>query len=595
MNTLRMAAATSHSAIKYGLILCSVAAAEMLWLVGVLWASPDISRTLLWIGAAAALLITVNASNALAQRILCLRKGALEMRNVAESSAIEMGGDCLIVYCAIVRSRGNVLDLLTRLYELKFVSPYNCGMGILLDFQDAASKSLPGEEEILKEIVDRIQTLNASSGRRYYLFYREREFNTVEGVWMGWERKRGKVVQLARALETGDFSKFPVCEGDLFALRGARYLVTLDEDTRLGRQAVGAMLKTIKRPEDASLRNAQHSMYAAQIGVVQPVPILSRQSAIYSVYSWLSYDGVTEETVRSGITNFYENIFRRGSFYGKGMLDVRALASVSNNWITDNSVLSHDLLEGALLGCRLLTNHFVLEDAPKTIIACRLRRHRWIRGDWQLLRWLRPHVTTPRGLQANPLCALDRWKIIDNILRSLFAPAAFCYIVVGLISGFHIYSFTALLCATAAPWIFDVVAPLFSGSFRVKHLIWFGVVRPVIKSIIDFTILPFDAYLNIDAIARAIWRMAISRRKLLEWWPYSDAQTRAANLHAYLRWMAPGVGISLAFLIAAELTNAFGSDLVRFASVLWLFGPILAWAVSVQLSSSPAVISHGRS
>ena len=168
MNTLGMTTATSHSAVKYGLILCSVAAAETLWLVGVFLASPNISRPLLWIGATAALLITVNASNALAQRILCLRKGVLEMRDVAESGAMEMGDDCLIVYCAIVRSRGNVLNLLTRLHELKFVSPYKCGMGILLDFQDAASRSLPGEEAILEEIVKRIRTLNASSGRRIY-------------------------------------------------------------------------------------------------------------------------------------------------------------------------------------------------------------------------------------------------------------------------------------------------------------------------------------------------------------------------------------------------------------------------------------------
>src|ERR1700674_2464153 len=259
----------------------------------------------------------------------------------------------------------------------------------------------------------------------FYHFHRHRVFNEVENTWMGWERKRGKLLDFNELLR-GETDKFPVKIGDLSVLSSVRYVITLDSDTQLPRDSahrlVGAAAHPLNRAEINPATNTVQQGY----GVLQPRVGISVHSANRSRLAYI-YSGQTGLDVYTrAVSDVYQDLFGEGSFTGKGIYEVDVFRDVLGERFPSNAILSHDLIEGAYARAGLVSDVEIIDDYPSHFSAHSRRKHRWIRGDWQILRWLFPRVPDAHGNRIkNPLSAVSRWKILDNLRRSVIESAMF--------------------------------------------------------------------------------------------------------------------------------------------------------------------------
>ena len=302
---------------------------------------------------------------------------------------------------------------------------------LLSDFLDAETETMPDDDAIVAAAIDGIRALNAAYGGDangpgdppFYLLHRRRRWNAVDAIWMGWERKRGKLVDFnAFSRGTGD-QAFSVVEGDVAWLRGVRYVITLDADTMLPRGAAAALIGTIAHPLNRAEYDAERGRVVRGYGILQPRVSVSLASASQSRFAavYSGHPGVDPYT--TAVSDVYQDLFGEGSFTGKGIYDVDVFREATDGRFPENSLLSHDLIEGAFARAGLVTDVEVFDDYPTRYLTSTRREHRWIRGDWQLLRWLTSRVPGASGSNLDPLSPLSRWKIADNMRRSL-APVA---------------------------------------------------------------------------------------------------------------------------------------------------------------------------
>jgi cyclic beta-1,2-glucan synthetase len=336
---------------------------------------------------------------------------------------------------------------------------------LLTDFPDADAETLPDDRLKLDAALQGIRRLNAQhapSGETiFFLLQRPRKWNPVERKWMGAERKRGKLEDFNRLVLEGRTEAFSVIEGDPDLLRAVRYAITLDTDTQLppgsaGRMA-GAMAHLLNRPQlDPATR-----LVTCGYGVLQPRLAVSLTSAQQSIFSRLFAGEVGLDPYTREIANVYQDLFGQGQFVGKGIYDIQAFHAATGHRFPDNRILSHDLIEGCHARCGFLSDVELVENEPSRYLADAHRRHRWIRGDWQIASWLLARVPGPAGSTLrNPLSALARWMILDNLRRSLVPLAT----LVALITAWFIHPEAAGL------WTLGLLSALFlPAAMRTAH------------------------------------------------------------------------------------------------------------------------------
>src|SRR2546427_5839218 len=265
----------------------------------------------------------------------------------------------------------------------------------------------------------------------FFLFHRYRVYNPRERAWMGWERKRGKLLDLNKLLR-GQYDSFPIKEGDLSVLPTVRYVITLDSDTELPRGAAHRMVGTLAHPLNQAIIDPVKNIVVAGYGILQPRVGVSVQSTANSRLAAI-YAGETGFDIYTrAVSDAYQDLYGEGSFTGKGIYEVDAVHRVLDRRFPRNALLSHDLIEGAYARSGLASDIEVIEDYPSHYSAYNRRKHRWLRGDWQIAGWLLPHVPEESGARVpNPISLVSRWKILDNLRRSLVEPATFVLLVFG--------------------------------------------------------------------------------------------------------------------------------------------------------------------
>ena len=334
----------------------------------------------------------------------------------------------MVVVPTLLTSVAGVAELLEHMEVLALgnVDP-RIHFAILGDFADAPAAELPTDAEILDAARAGIQDLNARLGQgrtdRFHLFHRVRQWNPGEGAWIGWERKRGKLEEFNRLLRGAKDTSFRVHVGDPEVLPSVRYCITLDSDTRLplhaARKLIGIIAHPLNRPHfDPRLRRVTEGY-----GILQPRVSVTMASAAGSLFArvYAGHTGVDPYT--TAVSDTYQDLFREGIFTGKGLYDVDAFVAALEGRVPENALLSHDLFEGLHARAALVTDVEVVDDYPASVLAHARRQHRWARGDWQILFWLFPWVPTREGLERNRLPVISRWKIFDNLRRTLVAPA----------------------------------------------------------------------------------------------------------------------------------------------------------------------------
>ncbi|MCE9604344.1 MAG: cyclic beta 1-2 glucan synthetase [Planctomycetia bacterium] len=481
----------------------------------------------------------------------------------------------------------------------------NLHFGLLTDFEDAPKEHMPADDELVRLATEGVERLNKKYDERrsdiFFLFHRPRRWNEQEQVWMGYERKRGKLAELNDLLR-GSTGRFSQIVGDTRRLTEVRYVVTLDTDTQLprdsAREMVAAMAHTLNRPViDSQLRRVVEGY-----GIMQPRVGVSLPSARRSWFVRLFAGDVGVDPYTRVVSDVYQDLFGEGSFVGKGIYDVDAFEQTCSGF-PENKILSHDLLESAYARSGLLSDVELYEDFPSRYMADVSRRHRWMRGDWQIAAWTLPRVPDRAGkLIRNTISILSKWKIFDNLRRSATAIGG-----TALLLGSWAHGSTSAWIAATLTLLSVGLVPLLSTLRELTrkqaeiplraHLLasLSAAATHAAHALFTILFLAYDAYIGLDAIARTIARVAWTRRNLLEWKTSSDAQRGpCTDLVGFYRtmWFGPTIA-----LFAGAYLFLFSSAALPVALpflILWMCSPAVAWWLSRPLAPPQVRLSNSQ-
>ena len=495
----------------------------------------------------------------------------------------------LVAVPSLIAAEADVDALLEGL-EVRFLANRddNLLFALLTDFTDAAQETLPGDAALLHYARSRVEALNGryATGHadRFYLLHRPRRYNAADKLWMGHERKRGKLYELNRLLRGHGREGFALIVGDVESLRDVRYVITLDTDTQLprdsARQFVGAMAHPLNRPVFDPRRRRVVSGYA----ILQPRVGVSLPSTARTPYARIFGSDAGIDPYTRMVSDVYQDLFHEGSFIGKGIYDVDAFELAMHGHFPDNAVLSHDLVEGCYARSGLLSDVQLYEEYPSSYAADVNRRHRWIRGDWQLLPWMLPWIPGRAGWERNTLSPLACLKIADNLRRSLAAPALLALLLAGWTGLSPVLSWTVAVFALVAtlPLLSTLLGLLEKpGEVRfLQHLrmAWSTAAQHLGQLLLAVAWLPHETAYSLDAVLRTLWRLLVSRRNLLQWRQSSEvARTATQRLGGLYRLMWAGPLLALAVLVELAWLRPLALPVALPFLLLWSIGPALAW------------------
>ncbi len=393
----------------------------------------------------------------------------------------------------------------------------------------------------------------------FYLFHRHRVYNPREGAWMGFERKRGKLLDLNQLLRNV-YDPFPVKAGDMARLPLIRYVLTLDSDTQLPRGSAQRMIGAMAHPLNRPLIDPELNVVTRGYGILQPRVGISVHSATRSRLASI-YSGQTGFDIYSrAVSDVYQDLYGEGIFTGKGIYDVDALRQVLEHRFPRNALLSHDLIEGAYARAGLASDIEVIDDYPSHYSAYNRRKHRWLRGDWQIVRWISSKVPDEsRRLVDNPISLVSRWKIVDNLRRSLMEPATFFLLVAGwfILPGTPRFWTLVTLALLFLPiyfrLVFAQIRALAASSSIVAREAFSDFVTAHVSIFLNIAFLAHQTLVAIDAVIRTIVRSYVTHRSLLEWETATEAELgikKRTPVDVYLDWiplLAIGLGLLLWF------------------------------------------------
>ncbi len=476
---------------------------------------------------------------------------------------------------------------------------------VLSDFTDAPTETTPADDAILAAAVEGVRALNAryapDTNDAFYLFHRPRRWNAREAVWMGWERKRGKLGEFNRFVLSGDQEAFVAVVGEPKTMRAVRYVITLDADTVLPPDAAPLLVGAMAHPLNRAVYDPALGRVVRGHGILQPRVGIALPSAHRSRFATIHSGDPGVDPYTTAVSDVYQDLYGEGSFTGKGVYDVEIFERATHGRFPENTLLSHDLIEGNYARAGLATDVIVYDEYPSRYPTFSRRKHRWIRGDWQLLPWITGTVPGPGGPERNRLSLLSRWKIIDNLRRSLVEIGQLLFLVVGWIAlPVPFLRWTLLgIGAVAAPWVVSLliaaVRPPADKSLRAYYAaVWRDAVTSVQQVTLALVFLPHQALLSADAIVRSLWRMMVSRRHLLEWQSASHSERTVTDTPGVAwRDMWPTAAVAGAILLAVVAATAVKSPgAFPFAALTIAVLPLAAaWMLSptiAHLLAAPA-------
>ncbi|RZL30967.1 MAG: cyclic beta 1-2 glucan synthetase, partial [Rubrivivax sp.] len=466
---------------------------------------------------------------------------------------------------------------------------------------DAPLQDMPGDAELVEQARAAIAALNAKYAHDPFLFlHRARVWNEGEGAWIGRERKRGKLADLNAFLRSGARTPFGVVEGSADGLAETRYVIVLDADTRLPRDTARALVAAMAHPLNAPVLNQDGSRVAEGYGLLQPRVSAALAPENASRYQRLCSGEPGIDPYTRAEHDVYQTLFGEGSFIGKGIYDLEVFERTLHGRFPDDRVLSHDLLEGCHVRSGLLDDVQLHEACPARYSDDVGRRHRWIRGDWQLAGWLGARVPAAGGRRLpNPLSPLSRWKLFDNLRRSLVAPvlSALLLLCWTQLEGPAFWS-AAVLAIFFLPVFFQALIRLAGKAHDVtlrQHLLnWAQDTRSgVVRATLDVSFLPHEAWYSLDAIVRSAWRLGVSRRHLLAW-TASSLSRSSTDLESNWHNMT----FAPAFAIGTALLLSFANPPALFTAapllLLWFLSPVVAWWISLPVKQPAPAIDAGQ-
>ncbi len=440
----------------------------------------------------------------------------------------------LVVVPTLLTTLPAIQNELTRL-EIRYLgnSDPNLCFALLTDFADAPLEHMPEDAEYLDVVRRGIEELNRRHGAgRFFLFHRGRCWCESEQRWIGWERKRGKLEQLNRFLlgeKAPELEGFLVV-GDRAALEGIRYVITLDADTQLMRDAARRLIETLAHPLNQARLSEDGRCLRRGYTIIQPSVSASLPSASATWFSRIFADQRGIDPYTRVVSDVYQDLVGEGSYIGKGIYDLRTFHRLLSGRFPENQLLSHDLLEGSYVRVGLASDIELLDVFPSSFIAWWSRQHRWIRGDWQIIDWLKSRVPLHGGgEEPNPLTPFNRWKIFDNLRRSLVPPTLVPLLLAGWTFTHHPFLWSAIIAGLMLWPVLTALLGLLIHPPPPGTRWWREPRDRFLRSIFLILLLPDHAGMSVHAIGRVVYRRLISHRRLLEWEAAQDAHLRARN------------------------------------------------------------------
>jgi len=500
----------------------------------------------------------------------------------------------LIVVSALLTSAGSAHEVIDHLevHHLANSDP-NIHFALLGDLKGGASEHASGDAAIVEAAQAGIAELNQRYGEGgrgpFHLFIRSRVYNSEEKSWMGWERKRGALTEIARLLRGSGDTTITLQAGDASFLPGVTFMLALDADTVLPRDIARRLVCTIAHPLNRAQVDLERRVVTRGYGLVQPRVGMTLTSATATAYAKLNTGPTGLDPYSGAVSNTYQDVFMEGSFTGKGIFEVDVFNRILEGRFPESRLLSHDLIEGCFLRTALASDIEVLDDFPASYMTQCSRLHRWVRGDWQITPWLGRTAPGTGGTRyRNPLTLVHKWKILDNLRRSLFPVSTMVFGVVGwlLIPGAGWEWAAALLLILVFQALLHALDSLVNFPGGIGFL---ATVRPVVaelradlvRAYTNLSFLPHQALLQGDAAVRAQWRTMVSKRHLLEWTTAAEAERLGgADLKSFAHAMWPSVLLAFAIVTPALALVPASRIYIIAVAFAWTLSPVVAWKMS---------------
>ena len=544
------------------------------------------------------------------QRFLAWAVPPWRLARLNPEAGVPESARTMVVVPTLLESVEGVRQLLEHLeiQALGNLEPF-LHFALLTDLPDADAEVLPEDAAVLAAAREGIHALNRRHGQgrqdRFYLFHRARRFNPKEGRWMGWERKRGKIEEFNRLLRGATDTSYVLTVGDLSVLPLVRYCLTLDSDTRLPRGAPQALVGILAHPLNRARYDPSKGRVTEGYGILQPRVSVTLLSAAGSLFARLYAGHTGVDPYTKAVSDLYQDLFGEGIFTGKGLYDVDAFMAALEGRVPENALLSHDLFEGLHARTALVTDVEVVDDYPASVLAHARRQHRWVRGDWQILLWLFSWVPTRRGLRRNRLPLIARFKILDNLRRSLLAPALLAFLVAAwtVLPGSPAVWTAAVFGVLAMPAFWEALRVLRGPQARPRR--WGPFLRETAEDVqtaiarwmLDLLLLAYRSWEMVHAIGLTLVRLFITQRRLLEWETAAATSARAAGLmvekgaRLFVLEMAASPLTAIALLPAIALARFEALPVALPVLALWAAAPFVAYRLSQPVDAEGAGLS----
>jgi cyclic beta-1,2-glucan synthetase len=510
----------------------------------------------------------------------------------------EISPDCrtLVVVPAMLTTTAAIEDLVEAL-EVRYLANRNAHLhfGLLTDFTDAASETRPEDQALLDTIQEGLARLNKKyeqgKGGSFFLFHRPRKWNPAEGVWMGYERKRGKLSDLNALLRGDPQERFSLVTGDQTLFPKVKYVITLDADTQLPLGSAWKLIGTMAHPLNHAWVDKKKRRVTSGYGILQPRVTVSLPDITGSLYTRMHGNEPGIDPYTRASSDVYQDLFGEGSYIGKGIYEVDTFQQVLNGQFLENRILSHDLLEGCYIRSGLVSDIQLFEKYPTTYADDIKMRLRWTRGDWQIFSFFLPIVPAPGGKwQKNPISGLSRWKIVDNLRQSLVPIALTVLLLLGwLVLPSPLFWTMAVSAIIVFP---IVIQSLWDTIRKPKDVVLAHHLRNsvhnagdiAVKTLFTLICLPFQAFSNAAAIVLTAWRMLITRKHLLQWNPSSHPEmSTRKSLSATYSFMWIETFLASTLLIVIFFYFPLKLSIAGPILLLWLVAPCITWLVSRPL------------
>ncbi|MGB4589336.1 MAG: glucoamylase family protein [Clostridiaceae bacterium] len=505
---------------------------------------------------------------------------------------------------ALFTNKNRVRELMENMEEHYLANPEkNLYFAIVGAFGDSDKLKDVKDNEVLREAYTRIRELNAkyaANGEEiFYFFNRVRTYSESDGKWIGWERKRGALLEFNNMIMGSKDTTFSAFSSLTLPEKNIKYVITLDADSVLPLGMAKKMIGAMAHPLNTAVLDEAKGIVVEGYGLMQPRISFDMDSSNKTTFSriYTGQEGI--DPYASAISDVYQDLFEEGIFTGKGIYDLKTYQRVLEDAIPENMVLSHDLLEGSYVRAALVTDLTLVDSYPSKYISYMKRLHRWIRGDWQLIPWLKRNIFNRKMEKvSNPLSYVSKYKMLDNLRRSLVSPALMILLLAGVtvLPGSSFFYMGIVILTLAFPLFIGLLGVLFSGGFRIhrlkRHLPgFFGFKASLFQFFLSVVFLPYAAYVALNAILVTLYRVLVTKKNMLEWVTFADVELmNTDSMENYVRTMGPSASVGIVMVILSYFLKPEGLMISVPFLLIFLASPYIAYMISKDKSDKEELL-----